>query len=94
MKQKQMVNACIQIALRDFGAFEDLANELGYELKLEGVDKVPNKKPQTKNKVTPEFKKQVTSAIKSNPEMTDPQIKKLLKAPHSPTTINRIRHYG
>lgn len=47
MKTKQQVSVCVQMDLRDFGAFEDLMGELGYHFKCEIINT-----PQKKNGVT------------------------------------------
>ena len=84
------VQICLTIPLRDYAAFEDLAEELGCEIHLKSVEEAKPKAPNTRHKVTPEIVQEVLKASKATPTAGAKKLKRVLKLPHGVSTINKI----
>jgi hypothetical protein len=93
-KSHKIVTACIQIKLRDWGAFEDLAHELGYDLSLKELEVIA---PQKVKKgggrhypVTPDLIAEVKRLASKHPDLPIKQIHAKCKYDTSHTTVGRI----
>jgi len=83
------VKVCLNIALRDFGAFEDLAAELGYDFEvvsLENDDKTPKKKPKVF--LDQNAKQNLKEYYKKHPGVTFKEVGKRFGV--SETTVHNI----
>jgi len=73
----QQVNVCMTIKLRDFAAFEDLANELGYQLSLKSLEEQAPPKRIVRRRlstVTPEAVEEAKALRKKHPNATNKQL--------------------
>lgn len=89
----QQVNVCMTIKLRDFAAFEDLANELGYQLSLHSLtESAPTRKrvKRRAGKVTPAMVAEAKALFKAHPSKTTHMLWTKSKLPIGESTFGKI----